>query len=393
MLGQGAAVEGCGTRRGSGRRQGDAGVTALFIGSEIYRGSSYGSGHPLRVPRVSTVIDLARALGWLPAAAYRTAPRAKPAALTVWHSARYIAALQAAEATGAVTDDIRIRHGLGTLSNPVFAQMYARPATGVGGVMLAAELLATGHASAVHVPGGGTHHGMPDRANGFCYLNDCVLGILALKRAGFARVAYIDIDAHHPDGVEAAFATDPSVLMISTHEENRWPFAGALADAGAGNVYNLPVPAGLNDTEMQAITDALVLPRLAAHRPDAVVLQCGADALTEDPLSRLTLSNNAHRAVLAAIRPLAPRLLLLGGGGYNPWSVGRLWTALWADLAGHSVPDRLPDEAQTILKSLTWGGGGRPPPHEALLTTLADHPRPGPIRPDLADRLKTLAAR
>lgn len=368
-------------------------MTALFIGSEIYRGSSYGPAHPLRVPRVSTVIDLARSLGWLPGDVYRTAPRAKPAALTVWHSADYVAALQAAEAAGGVSDAVRARHGLGTLSNPVFPQMYARPATGVGGVMLAAELLAAGHATGVHVPGGGTHHGLPDRANGFCYLNDCVLGILALKRVGFPRIAYIDIDAHHPDGVEAAFATDPDVLMISTHEENRWPFAGALTDAGVGNVFNLPVPAGFNDTEMRAVTDALILPCLAAHRADVIVLQCGADALTEDPLSRLALSNNAHRAVLAAIRPLAPRLLLLGGGGYNPWSVGRLWAALWADLSGQPVPDRLPEDAQVVLKALSWGGGGRPPPAPDLLATLADQPRPGPIRPDLADRLKTLVAR
>ncbi len=368
-------------------------MTAIFIGSEIYRGSSYGMRHPLRVPRVSTVIDLGRALGWLPAARYRTAPRAKAAALTVWHTPAYIDALQQAEAEGSVSADIRNRHGLGTLSNPVFAQMFSRPATGVGGVMLAAELLAAGQATAVHVPGGGTHHGLPDRANGFCYLNDCVLGILALRRAGFQRIAYLDIDAHHPDGVEAAFATDPDVLMISTHEENRWPFRGALTDVGVGNLFNLPVPAGFNDTEMQAVTDRLILPRIAAHRPDVIVLQCGADALTEDPLARLSLSNNAHRSVLAAIRPLALRLLVLGGGGYNPWSVGRLWTALWADLGGYAVPDDLPDAARSVLSALTWNGGGRPPPAPHLLNTLADPPRPGPISQDVADRLTTLARR
>lgn len=368
-------------------------MTALFIGSEIYRGSSYGPAHPLRVPRVSTVIDLARALDWLPPSAYRSAPRARPAALTVWHTPAYIAALQAAEAAGSVSDDVRKAHGLGTLSNPVFAQMFSRPATGAGGVMLAADLLGAGQTAAVHVPGGGTHHGMPDRANGFCYLNDCVLAILALKRVGFARIAYLDIDAHHPDGVEHAFAADPEVLMISTHEENRWPFLGALTDTGVGNVFNLPVPAGFNDTEMQAVTDALILPRLAAHRPDVIVLQCGADALTEDPLARLTLSNNAHRAVLAAVRPMAPRLLLLGGGGYNPWSVGRLWTLLWADLSGRPVPDDLPEAATAVLSALSWGGGGRPPPAPHLLTTLSDAPRPGPVRPEVVDRLARLSAR
>jgi acetoin utilization protein AcuC len=364
---------------------------AVFIGSEIYRGSSYGARHPLRVPRVSTVMDLSRALGWLPPARYRASPRATPRALAAWHSPRYVAALQAAEAEGQVTDTIRDRHHLGTLSNPVFAQMYRRPATGAGGMMLAAELLRDG--GVVHVPGGGTHHGLPDRANGFCYLNDVVLGILALRRMGVTRVAYVDIDAHHCDGVAAAFADDPEVLMISVHEQGRWPFTGALDEGGCGNAFNLPVPSGFNDTEMRAILDRLILPRVAAHAPQAVVLQCGADALAEDPLSRLCLSNNAHRAVVRALRPLSPRFLVTGGGGYNPWSVGRCWAGVWAELAGEQVPHRLPTPAQEVLRALHWGGGGRPPPEEAMLTTLADPPREGPVRPEITDRLTVLEAR
>jgi len=363
----------------------------LFIGSEIYRGSSYGVGHPLRVPRVSTVIDLARALGWLPAERYRTSPRATPLALTAWHTPDYIAALQMAEAEGAVSDAVRARHHLGTLSNPVFPQMFRRPATGAGGMMLAAQLLRDG--GVVHVPGGGTHHGLPDRANGFCYLNDVVLGILALRHIGITRVAYVDIDAHHSDGVEHAFADVPDVLMISVHEQGRWPFTGALGDRCSGNAFNLPVPKGFNDTEMRAVLDGLILPRVAAHAPQAVVLQCGADAVTEDPLSRLCLSNNAHRAVVRALSPLSPRFLVTGGGGYNPWSVGRLWTAVWADLAGQPIPDRLPPQAQAVLRALHWGGGARPPPDETLLTTLADPPREGPVRPEITDRLALLAAR
>jgi acetoin utilization protein AcuC len=180
----------------------------LFIGSEIYRGSSYGPRHPLRVPRVSTVIDLSRALGLLSADRYRTSPRAKAAALTLWHDPDYIAALARAEAEGAVSAEVTARHGLGTLSNPVFPEMFRRPATGAGGVMLAADLLASAASGAVHVPGGGTHHGLRDRANGFCYLNDPVMGILTARRAGLARVAYVDIDAHRRWG-RAARATLP----------------------------------------------------------------------------------------------------------------------------------------------------------------------------------------
>lgn len=367
-------------------------IGPLFIGSEVYRGSTYGPTHPLRVPRVSTVIDLCRALGWLPPQQYRTSPRAKPAALTAWHTPEYVAALQLAEVSGDLPVTSRLRHQLGTLSNPIFPQIYSRPATGAGGVLLAAEMLAQGAGGLIHVPGGGTHHGMPDRANGFCYLNDPVLGILALQRAGMARVAYVDIDAHHSDGVEHAFAADPSVLMISVHEEARWPFTGLLTDRGCGNTFNLPVPRGFNDTEMRAVLDRLILPRVQAFKPDVIVLQAGADALSEDPLSRLCLSNNAHRSVLRGLRALSPRMLLLGGGGYNPWSVGRCWAALWADLSGQDIPERLPDGASAVLRALSWGGGGRAAPVETMLTTLSDPPREGAVRAEVVDRLAILAA-
>lgn len=363
----------------------------LFIGSDIYRGSSYGPRHPLRVPRVSTVMDLSRALGWLPPDRFRASPRARAAALSAFHTPAYLAALEAAEAAGEVSEEVRARHHLGTLSNPVFPEMFRRPATGAGGVMLAAELLSAG--GVVHVPGGGTHHGMPDRANGFCYLNDVVLGLMVFLRQGLTRVAYVDIDAHHPDGVEPAFAGDPRVLMISVHEEGRWPFTGRIGDDAGGRAFNLPVPRGFNDSEMAAALDSLILPRLEAFRPQAVILQCGADALEEDPLSRLSLSNRAHLAVVAALRRLAPRFLVLGGGGYNPWSVGRLWTAIWGLLSGQPLPDRLPPEAEEVLARLSWGGGGRPAPAPQLLATLLDAPRPGPVRAEVRARLDLLARR
>ena len=270
--------------------------------------------------------------------------------------------------------------------------MFRRPATGAGGAILAGTLLAD--PGVIHLPAGGTHHGLPDRANGFCYLNDPVFAILSLRASGSARIAYVDIDAHHPDGVEVGFAEDPDVLMISVHEEKRWPFTGALEDRGAGNTWNLPVPRGFNDTEMALVRDDLILPRLQAFRPDAIILQCGADAVEEDPLSRLGLSNNAHWAVVQAIRPLCDRLLVLGGGGYNPWSVGRLWTGVWATLAGYEIPDRLPTAAENVLRELSWTSNSRgksPPDH--WFTTLRDAPREGPIRDEVRDRVRHLHKR
>ena len=337
-------------------------------------------------------MDLARAMGWLPSQQFINSPRAKPAALTGFHTPKYLAALQAAETTQTVSDEVRAQHGLGTPSNPVFPEMYRRPATSAGASLLAGELLKRG--GVVYTPAGGTHHGMPDRANGFCYLNDPVLAIQSLRRHGAQRIAYVDIDAHHPDGVEHAFGDHPDTLLVSVHEQNRWPRTGSLSDVGGGQVFNLPVPAGLHDDEMALIREELILPLVCDFQPDAVVLQCGADAVTEDPQSRLTLSNNAHWAIVAALRPLASRYLVLGGGGYNPWSVGRLWTGVWATLNDHEIPDALPPSAQGVLGALRWDGPIRqqhPEPH--WITTLRDAPRSGVIRDELRARVQLLATR
>lgn len=363
----------------------------VFIGSEIYRGSSYGPKHPLSIPRVPTVTDLSRALGWLPKAQFRVSPRARPKALLSFHTPDYVRALEAAEAAQSVDDATRARHQLGTVSNPVFAEMYRRPATAAGGSMLAAQMLAGG--GIVYNPGGGTHHGMADHAAGFCYLNDPVLAIQTFLAQGLSRVVYVDIDAHHGDGVEVAFTGDARVRLISTHEARRWPFTGALADDAGGSAFNLPLAKGTGDAGFAFARDALILPAVEAFRPEAIVLQCGADAVEEDPLARLSLSNTSHWAVVAALMGMAPRLLVLGGGGYNPWTVGRLWTGVWATLSGYEIPDRLPDPAQEILRGLSWTRVARGPTPDHLMTTLRDTPRPGEVSEGLRADVAALAAR
>ena len=350
----------------------------ILIGHEIYRASSYGPYHPLRVPRVSTVLDLTHALGWVAPGQFLRAPRIKPEALHVWHTPEYVAALYRAEQEGAVSDAVRARHNIGTHANPVFPEVWRRPATSAGGSMLAGMLLEEG--GIVHHPAGGTHHAMPDAAGGFCYLNDPVLSILSLRAHGAQRIAYVDIDAHHCDGVEAGLAQDRECLLVSVHEENRWPRTGPLGKVGSA--VNLPVPRGLNDTEFAMILEELIVPLVAQFQPDAVVLQCGADAVLEDPLSRLALSNRAHFSAVAALRPLSPRYLVLGGGGYNPWTVGRLWTGVWGVLNNHDMPDRLPVQAREVLAALEWHGvpRARRTPAPELIDTLQDAPREGPIR-------------
>lgn len=343
----------------------------VFIGARIYRGSSYGLHHPLSIPRVPTVTDLSRALGWLPRDRYRTSPCAKPNALLGFHSQAYVDALRSAEAT----QQPNLDHALGTLSNPVFPEMYRRPATAAGGGLLAADLVR--HGGVVYNPGGGTHHGLPDRANGFCYINEPVLTIQRLLSLGLNRIAYVDIDAHHCDGVAVAFHGSDRVRMISVHEDRRWPFTGALDDTAGGAAINIPVPKGFNDTEFDLILNEVILPAVSTFKPDAIYLQCGADAVTEDPLSRLTLSNRCHVKAVTALCTLAPRLIVSGGGGYNPWSVARAWTAVWATLAHHDIPDTLPPDAVEILRALTWTR--KATPTETMLTTLLDAPRHGPV--------------
>ncbi|WP_420861050.1 acetoin utilization protein AcuC [Algirhabdus cladophorae] len=358
----------------------------LFIGANIYRASSYGPGHPLRIPRVSTVIDLSRSLGWLPPQSYVTSPMAKRVALEIWHDPEYLAALQQAEIDGSVSDDVRAKFGLGTPSNPVFAEMYRRPATSAGGSLLAGELLRT--VKTIYHPAGGTHHGFPARANGFCYLNDPVLAILALRRAGHRRIAYVDLDAHYPDGVVHWFASDPEVLLVSAHQQDLWPRLGDLTEHGQGNIVNIPVPPGYNDTEAGAICEGVILPAVQSFGPDALVVQCGADALLEDPQSRLELSNLSYLEALRGLMPLSEHRLVLGGGGYNPWSVGRAWTAIWGLLSGQPAPVRLPAAAEAVLRGIEWSGNSRAKnPPEYLFTTLLDTPRRGPVRPQITEAI------
>jgi len=355
-------------------------LDSVLIGSEIYRNSSYGRGHPLAIPRVSATLDLIRAMGWLTDGAYIESPRATPAQLIRFHEPDYVAALMRAERGARPSEEERRRFNIGRNGNPIFPEIFSRPATACGATLKAVELLLE-DGGIVYNPAGGTHHGRPGHASGFCYLNDAVLGILAFLDGGLRRIYYVDVDAHHGDGVQDAFADDPRVLTLSIHESGRWPYTGATEDRAGGGARNLPVPSGFNDSEMRWLVETVVLPLGRAFAPDAVVLQCGADALADDPLSGLTLSNRALWDVVRRLIGLAPRLLVLGGGGYNPWGVARCWAGVWAVLNGLDPGASEPTPAaREVLRAITWTRSqGRNPP-EHWMTTIADRPRPGPVR-------------
>jgi len=345
-------------RSRSGERPNDTGQQMLhrakplasFVGSPISRRPGFGRNHPLSIPRVASVMSLCEALGWWDDGEFRLAEAASGEVLSRFHDADYIQALRDADQAGRVEVPERERYAIGTSENPIFPGVFERAATAVGGSILAAQL-ALEQGSAFH-PAGGTHHGMRDRAHGFCYFNDPAFAIQTLLDGGAARVLYVDLDAHHGDGVQQAFLHQERVLCVSIHERDRWPHTGAADDRGAGFARNFPVPPGFHDAELAFLMNEAVLPQAERFGPEAVVITCGTDALAGDPLSAMALSNCGLWEAVDSLRSLSPATVVLGGGGYNPWTLARCWTGLWARLSGRAIPDSLPEAACRILRNL-----------------------------------------
>jgi acetoin utilization protein AcuC len=348
-----------------------------LIGSEMLRHTTLGRMHPLAVPKVTATIDLVRALGWLDEDVYIESPKASPARLRRYHEPAYVEAVMDAETYQRASPETRAQYNIGAEDSPIYGDVFSRAALACGSTVKAVQLLADG--GIIHNPVGGTHHGRPAKASGFCMFNDPVLGIISMRDNGLEHICYIDIDAHHGDGVEAAFANEPSVLTISVHEAGCWPYSGTESALARG-VVNFPMPAGFNDSEMAFLLNESILPLVERHAPEAIVIQTGADSLADDPMMELALSNQAHVGVVEALIGVAPRLLVLGGGGYNPCSVARCWAAIWAKLNQIKVPERLPDAAEAVLRGFMqfFSFGQQPPEH--WFTTLADEPRDGRIR-------------
>lgn len=363
---------------------------ALFVGSDVYRKPAFGSHHPLSIIRVAGVVDVCRSLGWFEKEQYRDSPVATTEQLRRFHDPEYIEALRKADQLGSVDKEIRARFRIGTMENPLFQGVFRRASTAVGGSIHAAELALQGRT--VFHPSGGTHHGRPARASGFCYFNDPVFAVLTLLDHGLERVLYVDLDAHHGDGVQDAFAADRRVLTVSIHEEKRWPHSGLLHDRADGGARNLPVPRGFNDSELRYLVEEAVLPLAAAFDPEAVVITCGADPLAGDPLSRLALSNVGLWQAVERVAGLSRRCVVLGGGGYNPWTVIRCWSGLWGRLSGREIPDRLPIDAEAFLRGLECDLVDEDEVPAAWYTTLADAANEGEIRPEVR-RLPALVLR
>ena len=317
----------------------------------------FGPGHPLAPVRVELTVELARAFGVLDAADVTVAAPepATTAELELVHDAGYIGVVQRASGGQAGLDAATLfQHGLGTEDDPVFPGMHDAAALVAGATLAAARAVWAGSAEHGANIAGGLHHAMAARASGFCVYNDPAIAIAWLLRQGAERVAYVDIDVHHGDGVQAAFWSDPRVLTISMHEHpaTLFPGTGLPTETGArgaeGSAVNVALPAGTRDAGWLRAFHATVPPLLRAFRPQVLVSQHGCDTHWSDPLANLEVSIDAQRAAHAAIHQLAHetaggRWLLTGGGGYELVQVvPRTWTHLLAEAAGSPIAPGTP---------------------------------------------------
>jgi acetoin utilization protein AcuC len=315
-------------------------------------GYDFGPGHPLAPIRVELTIALARSFGILDDPAVTvTIPRPATAEeLQLVHAPDYIEAVHQAGETGRAD----YRRGLGIADNPVFPRMHEVSALVAGATLAAAQAVwsaETDHGANV---AGGLHHAMSGYASGFCVYNDPAIAIRWLLGQGAARVAYVDLDVHHGDGVQAAFYDDPRVLTISLHEHpaTLFPGTGLPAERGAGPArgmaVNVALPAGTGDAGWLRALDAVVPPLLRSFRPDVLVSQHGCDTHRLDPLAHLGLSLDAQRRAQTMLHELAHevaggRWVLTGGGGYELVRVvPRCWTHLLAAAAGRPVDPAAP---------------------------------------------------
>jgi acetoin utilization protein AcuC len=305
---------------------------------------SYDLGdHPLKPVRVRLTIELARALDILDRDGVRIVapePAGDDALLRV-HTAGYLDAVKAAS-----RDPFFRGHGLNTPDNPVFDGMHEASAQVAGATIAAAEAVWSGSATRAVNVAGGLHHAMPDRASGFCVYNDPAIAIARLLDLGAQRIAYVDVDVHHGDGVQEVFFNDPRVLTVSLHETPLalFPGTGFPDEIGgpdaAGSAVNVALPPGCADAGWLRAFHAVVPGVLRAFRPELLVTQCGADTHRLDPLADLRLSVDGQRASHLALRALADELcggrwVATGGGGYALVEcVPRAWTHLIATVTG-----------------------------------------------------------
>jgi len=347
-------------------------VETAFICSPGLWLSGHGASHPLKPERLRRTYELLKAYGAFEKAGSRVV-EPRPATIEeicLFHTKKYVHAVRRLSAGEEVRD--YWRYGFGPGDNPVFPHMWETESLKVGAAIVGAEMLLRGDVEIAFSFGGGLHHADPERASGFCVFNDPAIAIHHLIRQGL-RVVYLDIDAHHGDGVQRAFYETDQVLTISLHESGHYLFPGTgFADErgsgkGEGFCVNIPLPPYTTDELYLRAFEEIALPVVKRYRPDIIVTQLGVDTHYLDPLTHLSLTTNGYEAAVRQMKGLAPRWLALGGGGYDLSVVPRAWTLAYGIMSEQDFPDALP-----LAYAEKYGAG-----------TLRDH-----SGPDLDERTR-----
>jgi len=242
--------------------------------------------------------------------------------------------------------------------------MYDYSALACGATLTGANLILSGAADIAFNPSGGLHHAAPERAAGFCYMNDVALGCLVLAETG-KRVLYLDIDVHFSDGVSYAFYDRSDVMTISFHETGKMIFpCTGFADeigtgAGKGYCVNVPLPAGTYDEVYMKAFRAIAMPLIEVYNPDVIVFALGADALAGDPLAHLYLTNNVYADIIQLLLNFNKPILATGGGGYHIGNTVRAWALAWSVLSGDGGHDLNLGIGGVMMESTDWQGGFR----------------------------------
>lgn len=317
----------------------------VLIYADELASAEYTPSHPFRPVRAKLFLELLHRYYHVHDGLF-TIERPEPLdedLLYLFHDRSYIELLKKAE-RGEFEPEM-IQAGLGSDENPIFKGMFRLALTIAGGTYRGAKLLVETDATTVFDPVSGLHHAGRCRAAGFCYINDIAIAIEDLVKRG-VKVAYIDVDVHHGDGVQDAFYATDRVLTISLHESGETLFPGTGFEteigSGPGEGYNVNVPlrTGTDDEVYLSAFEAVVPPLIEKFAPDIVFALLGTDTHRDDRLAHLNLTSNGYKKVVSRIKEISPKIMAMGGGGYNIYKTAALWTLAWSELIGRAPEDK-----------------------------------------------------
>lgn len=312
---------------------------SIFVYSDSLAKFDFGSDHFFKPERASKTLELCNRYGvmyepWMNVLKPEAIDKSL---LLLFHEPEYLKILEDA-GKGEISLNTLAR-GIGTADNPILPGILEWSLEVTGGTMEALNRIADGRALVAFNPLGGFHHARKGSAEGFCYINDIVISIRnLLNRHPDLKIVYLDIDAHHGNGVQEGFYDNPNVLFISTHETGKslYPWSGNEDETGKGTgkgfTVNIPMEPESDDEVFSLLFDSLIPPLIESFKPHIIVTEIGADTLISDPLTHLKLTNNSYIKAIGKIKKLCPRILALGGGGYDLYRTARCWTLAWAAL-------------------------------------------------------------